>query len=353
LGVVGQITPYNHPLLIAIKKLAPALAAGNSIVIKPSELAPVSILDFAQMALDAGVPEGVINVVPGYGPVTGKALCESPLLAKLDVTGGTEAGKKIAMAAGQNLITCTAELGGKTPLLVFEDADVNAAVNGAAFAAFVASGQTCVMGSRILVHSSIYKEFVDKLVQKAESLVLGDPLETSTDMGPVISKSQLGKIEEFIQIAKREGAAVLTGGHRWGSSGHYFSPTVIGNCTPDMTIVKEEVFGPVVCVLPFETEQEAIQLTNDSIYGLAAGVWTQDIKKAHRVSHELDVGIVWVNGHHHNDPSSPWGGFKQSGLGKENGIEAFNSYTHLKSTVINYGAPSDWFRKDGVNSRYG
>ena len=353
LGVCGQITPWNHPLLIAIKKLSPALAAGNSIVIKPSELAPITVIDFAELCSEAGVPPGVINVVPGYGWIAGKALCENPMIAKLviaftkftqkDITGGTETGRKIASSAGQRLITCTAELGGKTPVIIFEDASLEDAVNGATFAAFIASGQTCVMGSRILVHESIHDEFVARLVQKVKGLTVGDPLDRSVHMGPVISRPQLDRIESFVQTAQAEGARILTGGHRIGDLGYFYAPTVIGNCKPDMTVVKEEVFGPVVCVLPFRSEDEAILFANDSIYGLAAGVWTTCIKRAHRVSNKLDVGITWINGHHHNDPSSPWGGFKQSGIGKENGVEAYQSYTRLKSTVINYGDFSDWF----------
>jgi acyl-CoA reductase-like NAD-dependent aldehyde dehydrogenase len=351
LGVVGQITPWNHPLLIALKKISPALATGNSIVVKPSELAPVNVLKFAEICCEAGLPSGILNVVCGVGSEAGEALVTSPDIAKLDITGGTETGRVVASAAGRNLVECIAELGGKAPVIVFEDCNLQDAVNGAAFAAFIASGQTCVMGSRILVHQSIHDEFVNRLVKKVSSIKIGSPMSLETQMGPLITKKQQRRVQEFVQQAVQEGCNIACGGAVPSREGFYFEPTIITNCKPSHTIFREEVFGPVVCVVPFEDEQEALTLANDSDFGLAAGVWTLNVKRAHRFAQRLDVGLVWVNGHHHNDPSSPWGGTKLSGMGRENGKVAFEAYTQPKSIVINYGSSSDWFGDN--HARYG
>jgi acyl-CoA reductase-like NAD-dependent aldehyde dehydrogenase len=351
LGVVGQITPWNHPLLIALKKISPALAAGNSIVVKPSELAPVNVLKFAEICSEAGLPPGILNVVCGIGSEAGAALVSSPDIAKLDITGGTDTGRLVASAAGRNLIECIAELGGKAPVVVFEDCNIQDAVNGAAFAAFIASGQTCVMGSRILVHKSIHDDFVTRLVKKVTKIKIGSPMDLETQMGPLITKKQQHRVQEFVQQAVQEGCTIACGGSIPQREGYYFEPTVITNCNSSHTIFREEVFGPVVCVVPFEDEQEALKLANDSEFGLAASVWTQSVKRAHRFAHRLDVGIVWINGHHHNDPSSPWGGTKLSGMGRENGKVAFEAYTQPKSIVVNYGSSSDWFGDN--KARYG
>jgi phenylacetaldehyde dehydrogenase len=351
LGVVGQITPWNHPLLIAVKKISPALAAGNSIVVKPSELAPVNVLKFAEICSQAGLPPGVLNVVCGYGHEAGAALTESSVISKLDITGGTDTGRLIASNAGKNLVECIAELGGKAPVIIFEDADMQSAVNGAAFAAFIASGQTCVMGSRILVHKSIHDEFVERLIKKVSKIRIGSPLDLQTQMGPVITKQQQSKIHDFVKQAVKEGCMIAHGGNPIERPGYFFEPTIITNCTSSNTVFKEEVFGPVVCVVPFENENDAVSLANDSEFGLAASVWTANIKRAHRFVNRLDVGIIWINGHHHNDPSSPWGGMKLSGMGRENGRIAFEAYTQPKSIVVNYGASSDWFGDS--EARYG
>eukprot|EP00742_Colponemidia_sp_Colp-10_P004301 GILJ01004588.1.p1 GENE.GILJ01004588.1~~GILJ01004588.1.p1 ORF type:complete len:460 (-),score=62.85 GILJ01004588.1:52-1248(-) len=351
LGVVGQITPWNHPLLIAIKKISPALAAGNSIVVKPSELAPAAVIEFAKILTEAGLPNGVLNVVTGLGAVSGKALAEHPNLAKIDLTGGTETGRAVAAAAGKNLVSVIAELGGKAPVIVFEDADIEQAINGAAFATFIASGQTCVMGARLLIHKSIYSKFMDQYLRKVKSIRVGPPSDPTTQMGPVVSKSQLNRVEHFMRIAEQEGAKVLFGGKRATGShlnpnGFYFEPTVL-EVTPTMTVAREEIFGPVVVTMPFEDESDAIRLANDSPYGLAASVWTQNIKRGHRVAESLDVGLVWLNDHHRNDPSSPWGGMKDSGMGRENGWEALHEYSQSKSVVVNMSdKPFDWFVND-------
>ena len=356
LGVVAQITPWNHPMLISIKKIAPALAAGNSIVVKPSELAPVTLLEFAKLLKEAGLPDGVFNIVPGFGASTGATLVQDPRVRLVDITGGTPTGKIVASEAGKNLASCVAELGGKAPMIVFSDADIQAAINGCTFGSFIATGQTCIMGARLLVQEDIYQDFVAKFVQKVKRIQLGSPQDPDCQMGPVISAKQRERVEDFVRIAQEEGAEILTGGTRpddsLGLKGHYFLPTVIGNVHPKMRIVQEEVFGPVVVVYRFKDEAEAIKLANDSPFGLAASIWTSNVKRAHRVADRLDVGIIWINDHHRNDPSSPWGGMKQSGMGRENGLEALRQYSQAKSVIVGFDdAPFDWF--SDPKARYG
>ncbi|GMI41657.1 hypothetical protein TeGR_g1722 [Tetraparma gracilis] len=331
LGVCAQITPWNHPMLIAIKKIAPALAAGNSIVVKPSELAPITVMEFAKLMSECGLPDGVFNVVPGMGPC-GAHLSAHPDLDMVDLTGGTPTGRKVHAAAGANLTPVLSELGGKAPMVVFNDADLDEAVNGTVFGSFVATGQTCIAGTRLLVQEDVYEDFVAKYVAKVKSIKIGDPKDPTTQMGPVINQSQLDKIAEFCEVGKAEGGKILCGGKKVDTAGfdpelkdgYYWEPTVIGDCSPNMRVVREEVFGPVVVAYPFKDEADAIAKANDSEFGLAASVWTKNIKKAHRVADQLDVGIVWLNDHHRNDPSSPWGGMKDSGVGRENGLEALN-----------------------------
>ncbi|DBA03510.1 TPA: hypothetical protein N0F65_011411 [Lagenidium giganteum] len=353
LGVVGQITPWNHPLLIAVKKLAPALAAGNSVVLKPSELAPVSVLELAAICHSVGLPSGVLNCVPGMGVDAGKALAGHPLIKKVDFTGGTATGREVAALAARNLASSTMELGGKAPLVVFDDVELDDVVNGAAFASFIASGQTCVTGSRIIVHERLFEQFVDRFVRKVSSIRVGDPMDVSTQMGSVISKHHLDRIDGMVQRARAQGAHIRCGGKRVaGLEGYFYEPTVITNVTEDMEIVQEEVFGPVVVVYSFKDEQDGIRKANNSCYGLGAAVWSKDIKRAHRVADALDAGIVWLNDHHRNDPSSPWGGMKQSGIGRENGAEALRAYSQAKSVVAAFGDEKfDWFVNDTV--RYG
>lgn len=377
LGVVVLITPFNHPLLIAVKKIAPALAAGNSVVVKPSELTPLTTLRLGELLAEAGVPDGVLSVLPGYGATTGKALVSHPLVRKVDVTGGTVAGKAIGSIVGGNLAKYTAELGGKAPLVVFKEADVDVAVNGIAFGAFVASGQTCVAATRIIVENSIFDTVVAKLKAKAESIErrIGAPTNPNSMMGPLISKQQLGNVEALVNQALNSGdATTITGCARMGgksslddtdfSKGYFYPPSILvsksGNGILKTRIWKEEAFGPVVVVVGFDTEEDAVGLANDSEFGLGAAVWTKDLSQAYRVSEQIDAGIVWVNTHHRNDPSSPWGGVKgSSGVGSENGVEAYNEYTMMKSTIINFASPEeslatdDWFREGGGNVRYG
>jgi acyl-CoA reductase-like NAD-dependent aldehyde dehydrogenase len=377
LGVVVQITPFNHPLLIAVKKLAPALAAGNSVVVKPSELTPLTTIFLGDLLKRAGLPDGVFNVLPGYGATTGRALVEHRLVRKVDVTGGTTAGRAIGSIVGGNLARFTAELGGKAPLVVFEKADVDVAVNGIAFGSFMASGQTCIASTRIVVDNKILPVLLEKLKAKTESITrrIGAPSNPKSMMGPLISAKQLLGVETLVNEAIHSGGAIaLTGGNRMEgqsvldgtdlSKGYFFEPTVLVSADRD-SIVKtriwhEEAFGPVIVVVGFDTEEQAVALANDSEFGLGASVWTQDLAQAYRVTEQIEAGIVWVNTHHRNDPSSPWGGGKSSsGVGSENGVDAYNEYTTMKSTIINYAsaeeslAADDWFKEGSGNVRYG
>lgn len=369
LGVVAQITPFNHPLLIAVKKLAPALAAGNSVVLKPSELAPITVLELAKLAEEAGIPPGVLSVLPGYGKVTGTAIVSNPLIRKVDITAGTSTGRALGSIVGTNLASYTAELGGKAPILVFAEADIESAVNGVAFASFVASGQTCVSGARILVQDRVYDAFMAKFLEKVASITrrMGNPSNPKSTMGTVINLHHLERIEKMIK--SRSSGKIVAGGSRLlGTSlldgydfsrGAFLPPTIIEDIEPDDVLWKEEVFGPVIVVKRFFTEQEGVQLANDCKYGLGAGIWTRDVSRAHRVAAEIDAGLCWVNSHHRNDPSSPWGGMKESGIGRENGIEALHAYSQSKSTIVNINTPKttrsqdDWFAEEEGDRRYG
>ncbi|KAK8052253.1 aldehyde dehydrogenase [Apiospora rasikravindrae] len=378
LGVVVQITPFNHPLLILVKKLAPALAAGNCVVAKPSELTPLTTLALGKLLKEAGLPDGVFNVLPGYGASTGKALVQHPLVRKVDVTGGTVAGRAIGSLAGGNLSRFTAELGGKAPLVVFAAADLDVAVNGIAFGSFMASGQTCIASTRIIVENSVIDEVLEKLKAKTESIArrMGSPSNPESMMGPLISAKQLENVTALVDEAVESGnATALTGGKRMTGQrqldgtdfarGYFFEPTVLVSSSHQSLlqtrIWHEEAFGPVIAVVGFDTESQAIALSNDSEFGLGASVWTRDLAQGFRVSERIDAGIVWVNTHHRNDPSSPWGGAKSaSGVGSENGVDALREYTCMKSTVVNYAAPEealaaeDWFgERGGGKVRYG
>ncbi|GFG26241.1 betaine aldehyde dehydrogenase [Aspergillus udagawae] len=355
LGVVVQITPYNHPLLIATKKIAAALAGGNVAIVKPSELAPLSVLRLGALFKEAGLPDGVLQIVNGYGYVTGKFLCESPRLAKIDLTGGLATYKAIAPVAAANMIPITAELGGKAPVCLFPSLDVELAVKAALFASFIASGQTCVTGSRFLVHTDLYDRFKELLEKKVRGLRVGDPMDERTQIGSVISRAAVERCSAFVARAVQEGGHVLCGGNPTTNSngkGFFFEPTII-ETHADSDLACNEVFGPVTALVKCDSEEELIRIANSTSYALGASVWTNDFNQAHRVAAEIEAGIVWVNGHHLNDPSSPWGGFKESGMGKENGIEAYESYTKTKSTVINYGVQPVWFDDEPANARYG
>lgn len=357
LGVVALVTPWNHPLLILTKKLAPALAAGNSVVVKPSEIAPITPLMLGDVFREAGLPDGVYNVVTGFGSTAGAALSNHPDIAKIDLTGGTETGRRVAGIAGERLIPFSGELGGKASVVVFEDMPVDQAVSATLFASFVAAGQTCVQGARLLVHENIYDTVLEKLVERTNALKVGDPTDEDTQMGPVVSVRQLETVERYVEIGKSEGARLAAGGkHLTGAGrdgGYFYAPTVFADVDNDMRIAQEEIFGPVVCVMKFSDEAEAIRLANGTQFGLAASVWSGNLARAARVAHTIDAGIVWINDHHRIDPSCPWGGFRDSGLGKENGIVCYEGYTKTQSIVMNLSEePFDWFAQDGQPKRY-
>lgn len=348
LGTVAILASFNHPLMIASKSLAPALATGNSVVLKPSELTPLTALRLGHAALEAGVPPGVLNVVPGLGRSAGARLAQHPSVAKIVFTGGTEAGRSIARAAADRFAKCTLELGGSTPVIVCEDVKVADAVNGAAFAAFIGAGQTCIAGRRFFVHERLYRDFVDGLTELAGRIRIGDPAEPRTQLGPVISATARERVLASVSQGRNQGACVRYGGHAAevpGLPGGYFMhPTVCTLPTPNLPLAREEVFGPVAVIMPFRTEDEAIALANDTPYGLGAAVWTRDVARAHRVAGRLRCGMVWVNDHHRLDPSSPWGGIGDSGTGREGGWESFHDFTHVRTVTVRVAdAPVDWY----------
>jgi acyl-CoA reductase-like NAD-dependent aldehyde dehydrogenase len=351
LGVVGQLTPWNHPLLIFTKKLAPALAAGNTVVVKPSEYTPLTTLVIARMAIEAGLPDGVLNVVTGFGAEAGAALCTDKRVRKLDLTGGTETGRVVAKLAGENLVRVTCELGGKAPVVVLPDADLEKAAAGATFAAFIAAGQTCVAGTRVLVHESQADALVERMVRRASAIRIGDPLDLATQLGPVVSAPQLERTERYVEIGRAEGATVACGGRRPGgalASGFFYEPTILTNMRSSMRVAQDEIFGPVTCVITYRDVEEAIRIANDIEFGLAASVWTADAAAGIRVADRLECGVVWVNDHHRIDPSLPWGGMKDSGMGRETGLEGYREYTQTKSTIVNLDEPVDWYGTDEV-----
>ncbi|WP_418286432.1 aldehyde dehydrogenase [Halorubrum sp. DTA46] len=348
LGVVGAITPWNSPLLLLTWKLAPALAAGNTFVHKPSEETPVSALRFAELlAAETSLPDGTFNVVPGYGEGAGTALTDHEDVDKLSFTGSTAVGRQIASTAGERLTPVSLELGGKNPNVVFADADLDNVLNGIVKGIFAATGQTCVAGSRALVHEDVYDEVVDRLVDRAAAIELGDPLEESTQMGPLAFRNQYKRVKGYVDLAVEEGATVAYGGEQPSSQPGtcFIEPTVLIDVENDMQVVQEEIFGPVLAVIPFATEAEAIALANDTDYGLAAGVWTNSVAKAHRVADGLEAGTIWVNEYRMVSYASPFGGYKDSGIGREQGEEGLEEYMQTKSVWIDLSEEvSDPFR---------
>ena len=334
LGVVGVIMPWNSPLFLTIMAVAPALAAGNTVVIKPSEVTPASVIEAARLAEEAGIPAGVINVVTG-DRATGEALVDHPGVAKVAFTGGVEAGRAIGSRAAARLAHVTLELGGKSANIVFPDADMKQAEAGLLAGIFAAAGQTCVAGSRALVHRKVRDDVLEVLSKRAAGIKIGDPLDPATQMGPVASKAQLEKDVGMVERAVADGAELIFGGKRANPpglpDGYFFSPTILSNVAPDSFIAQNEVFGPVLSVIPFEDEEEAIALANGTPFGLAAGVWTLDIRRAHRVARQLQAGTVWINMYRAMTFNSPFGGYKSSGIGRQNGIEAIDQYLQTKS----------------------
>lgn len=337
LGVVGAITPWNSPLTLTISKLAPALAAGNTLVIKPSEYTSRTIVRLAELAYEAGFPAGVVNVVTGLGGEAGAALVSSRKLAKISFTGSTATGASIAAQTASRFIGSTLELGGKSPNIVFDDANVANAAVGVIAGIFAAAGQTCIAGSRVFAHRSVYDELVERVTERASTIIIGDPLEDKTELGPLAFKSQLEKVESYVDIGVDEGATLRYGGKRpdVGLPGYFFEPTVLTETNNDMRVCQEEIFGPVAAIMPFETEEEVLHLANDTEYGLAAGVWTSNLQRAMRMSQKLDAGTIWLNTYRAMSPMSPRQGFKNSGVGIEHGLESINEYTRLKSVWIN------------------
>jgi aldehyde dehydrogenase (NAD+) len=337
LGVVAAITPWNSPLLLLGCKLFPALAAGNTVVIKPSEVTPTSTLLLAELALDAGFPPGVINVVTGHGEPTGSALVDHPGVDKIAFTGSTASGARIAVAAAARHARVSLELGGKSPNIVFADADLDNAVNGVMAGVFAATGQTCMAGSRVLVEDAAYDRVAEMLVSRARKLRAGDPLDPSSQLGPLASRRQLDKVLGYFEIAESEGLELLTGGRRMERQGFFVEPTVYGNVSNACRLAREEVFGPVAALIRFEGEDEAVAIANDTPFGLAAGVWTGNVQLAHRMAMRLRAGTVWVNNYRVLSHALPFGGFKASGVGREQGIDALNAFTEVKSVWIDLG----------------
>jgi aldehyde dehydrogenase (NAD+) len=335
IGVVGQIIPWNFPLLMQAWKWGPALACGNTLVLKPAEQTPLTALRVAQLAQEVGFPDGVINVVPGYGPTAGAALAAHMDVDKIAFTGETSTGKLVMTAAAQsNLKRVSLELGGKSPNIVLADADLDAAIEGAYFGLFFNQGQCCVAGSRLFVEEKVYDEFVQRIGEKTKSRRVGDPFHPDTEQGPQVSEEQMQRIHRYIESGQQEGAKMIVGGAKPAEQGYFVQPTVFADVKDEMTIAKEEIFGPVMSILKFKDTEEAVHRGNTTFYGLAAAVWTRDVTKAHAIAHRLKAGTVWVNCYDVFDARAPFGGYKMSGIGRELGQYALEQYTEVKTVYV-------------------
>ncbi|KAI6157364.1 aldehyde dehydrogenase [Pisolithus tinctorius] len=336
IGVVGQIIPWNFPLLMFVWKIGPALATGNTIVLKPSEFTPLTAIRMCQLVQEAGFPAGVLNVVTGYGNTVGNAIASHMRIHKVAFTGSTLVGRKVMEAAAKsNLKNITLELGGKSPNIIFDDADLEQAVNWAAFGIYFNHGQCCCAGSRIFVQEGVYDEFLKRFTEKSRSIKVGDPFAPDTFQGPQVSQIQYDRIMGYIDSGKKEGAKVHIGGERHGSDGYYIQPTIFTDSNPDMRIVQEEIFGPVSVVIKFKDEEDVVRQANDTLYGLAAAVFTKDMSRAITTAHKLKAGTLWVNCYNQLNSNVPFGGFKQSGMGRECGEYALNNYTEVKAVHVN------------------
>ena len=341
LGVVAQVVPWNFPLMFTSWKMAPALAAGNCVVLKPAEITPLSSLRIAELMAEAGMPEGVVNILPGLGQVAGQYIAEHSEIAKIAFTGSTATGRRIVQASAGNLKKVQLELGGKGANIVFEDAFLPAAINGAAWAIFHNQGQACIAGARLVLHESIAEEFLEKFTALAKSIRLGNPLDPNTEMGPLTSQLHRDRVLSYVDIARQEGGEILSGGKAPGgdlSAGCYIEPTIVRAKSTHDRIAQEEVFGPFVTVLTFKTDEEALAIANSTEYGLGAGLWTRNLQRAHLMAREIKSGMVWINCYKRVNPGSPFGGVGQSGYGREMGFDVMREYTQAKSVWVNIDA---------------